>query len=214
MTDRRPTWLQHGLKALGCLAVAIGVATTAGLAGAAAAAAEGTAVPHAVPGGPGGSTTIPAASFTRGEAETLWNGAAMRFHEKWVEYDLEVRQGGTYDLTVHYAAMGERPVRLSLDGTVLNENALCRVSGSWGNDVPLRDDRTTLKLGPGKHVLRLEAKGLTGHVFDIVIAASDSAGSIPTIQKAKDSLLALVSKFRGQTPKFPTTTTTPPQPQI
>lgn len=115
----------------------------------------------------------------------------MRFHEKWVEYDLDVRQGGTYDVSVRYAAMGERPVRLSLDGTVLNEDTLGRVSGSWGNDVPLRIDRTTLKLRPGKHVLRLEAKGLTGNVFDIVIAASDSAGSIPAIQKARDRLLRL-----------------------
>lgn len=81
-----------------------------------------------------------------------------------VEYDLEIIHPGNYAIELRYAALERRPLKLLVDGKVVNARAAVETSSSWNADGQIWSVAGIVKLTAGKHVVRLESRRAFPHV--------------------------------------------------
>ncbi len=86
-----------------------------------------------------------------------------------VEYDLEVEHAGNYAIEIRYAALERRPLKLLVDGKVVNARAALETSGSWNADGQMWSVGGIVKLTTGKHSVRLESRRAFPHVDKLAV---------------------------------------------
>ncbi len=130
------------------------------------------AVPPTDAGSAAGDVLREAESFDRGNVRidgTGWGKASTVIlnaekYPNFAEYDFEVKQAGTYDLYVKYAALTARPVVLSVDGKIVNPSACSQTTGSWKSETARWTLQGTVRLRPGRHTLRFERRIMIPHL--------------------------------------------------
>ena len=106
----------------------------------------------------------------------------------YAEYDLTIKKAGYYRVEFRYAAAGTRPVKLSINNTVINPIAGGRVTGSWYPDTQRWELQGFYKLKSGKNTIRLERSGPFPHIDKLLFAPLD---------REKSQLLAKVKTVPG-----------------
>ncbi len=77
--------------------------------------------------------------------------------DSWVEYEFHVERSSTYALWIRYASEESRPVRIKLNGEVINDKGLSGTMAGWED--PEWALQGSFELEPGDYVLRLEREG-------------------------------------------------------
>jgi len=83
--------------------------------------------------------------------------------DSWVEYEFYVERPGTYSLWVSYASEESRPVKIKLNGEVINEKGLSGTMAGW--KVPQWAPQVSIDLKKGDYVLRLEREGVSENEY-------------------------------------------------
>lgn len=83
--------------------------------------------------------------------------------DSWVEYEFHVERPGTYSLWIGYASEGSRPVRIKLNGEVINDKGLSGTTGGW--EKPQLAPQGSIDLKQGDYVLRLEREGASENAY-------------------------------------------------
>ena len=77
--------------------------------------------------------------------------------DSWVEYEFYVERSATYSLWIRYASEESRPVRIKLNGEVINDKGLSGTMAGWNE--PQWAPQGSVELKEGDYVLRLEREG-------------------------------------------------------
>ncbi len=88
----------------------------------------------------------------------------------FVEYDVTVPRAGAYQIELRYASGVPRPVRLLLDGAVVNPRAAEMPTGGFGPSEQRWSPVGATDIGAGGHVLRLESDAVFPHIDRILLA--------------------------------------------
>lgn len=130
---------------------------------------------------PTDSIVVEAEKFTRGNLKkdfaTYGTGIGVVINggklPNFAEFDVNIPKPGVYQLEIRLAAAESRPVKISLNGTALKNNATATVTGSWTPETQKWVAETALKFTPGKNTLRLERGGPFPHIDKIAIVPVD-----------------------------------------
>jgi hypothetical protein len=130
---------------------------------------------------------VEAEDFVRGDARVSFDLAPRvgivrsqrRQASVSIEYDLDIRATGRYELRLRFAAEDPRPVSAFVDGRPLGQVAL-DATGSWGPESLRWDDPLPLELTSGLHVLRLQREGPFPHIDRLRIARVSQRPSLAT----------------------------------
>ncbi|HEV3415534.1 MAG TPA: hypothetical protein VG056_01920, partial [Pirellulales bacterium] len=82
----------------------------------------------------------------------------------WAEFDFNVPIAGKYRLELCYAAAEPRPLKVSLNGSVVKERAATDVTGNGFPDGQRWSREGVFRLRQGRNTLRLEAEGPYPHL--------------------------------------------------
>lgn len=93
----------------------------------------------------------------------------------WVEYDIELPAGGTYQVEFRYAAASPRPGRLLINGRMVNEVSMGKTTGSWLPDTQRWFVEGRYPFRAGHNVLRFEVNGVMSHLDRWLLARVDPA---------------------------------------
>jgi hypothetical protein len=74
----------------------------------------------------------------------------------FAEFDVDIAAAGDYQLELRYAAAEARPLRLSINGRAVKNNAASQVTGGWNPDRQKWFVEGTFSLTKGKNVVRLD----------------------------------------------------------
>ena len=144
---------------------------------------------------PAGSVALEAESFARGNVlkdrtqygagiGVLVNAGAL---PNFVEYDLSAASG-SYQLEFRYAAAESRPVRVLLNGELIEAGAASDVTGGWMPENQAWRVAGVLALGGGPNVLRVErTDGPFPHIDRLLLARVASASENGTVATAPPS---------------------------
>ena len=105
---------------------------------------------------------------------------------QWAEWEFE--GGGNVAFAVRYAAQEARPVRLLVDGTEVQKDALDEATGSWFPDGQRWRELAARELSQGKHVLRIERDGDLPHVDAWAVRPAGTPALAVRIAKARGRL--------------------------
>lgn len=124
--------------------------------------------------------------------------------KNFAEFDFELRQGGHHLIFLRYAARTSRPGRLTVDGTVVNPQAIAKVTGGWMPEHQAWHLEGVVDLGSGAHTLRLESEPMMSHIDRIRVSpineghkakAEEAAAALVTCEQA---LLANAAQLRAE----------------
>jgi len=94
-----------------------------------------------------------------------------------VEYKLAVAADDYYQLELRFAAAESRPVRIFVDGQLVNALAAVGVTGSWNPDTQRWSVGCVLPLGVGQHTIRLTRDGPFPHFDKLALVPVVEASS-------------------------------------
>ena len=101
--------------------------------------------------------------------------------KNYAEYDIDITQGGTYQLGLRYAAAVARPGRILVDGKVIIRDAISRITGGWMPPNQRWHNEGFLSLKAGKRVLRVESEPMMSHLDKVrlrLVRNPDKAASL------------------------------------
>lgn len=140
---------------------------------------------------PSDALVLEAEKFTRGnvvrdfttygqEIGVVYNAGEI---PNFIEFDLTIAQGGIYQIELRFAAADPRPVRISIDGKPLKEQAAEKATGSWNPDSQTWQAECLIDLKAGEHVLRIDRAGPFPHLDKVAIvpAASIEGERVPPV---------------------------------
>jgi hypothetical protein len=137
---------------------------------------------------------IDAPSFQRGNASVLASyGEPLSIGGIWAEYDFEVATGGGFVLAARYAAGESRPVRLSLDGVLLDDRAMAGNTGSFTSASGRWEDLAVARLQAGKHTLRVERDPCLPHIAALRLTPTTAPAAAPALARRQAALIALLA---------------------
>jgi hypothetical protein len=87
------------------------------------------------------------------------------------ECGVTVPAAGSYEIFVRYASAESRPVRITLNGFVLQENALAAKTGGWREPNALDQTLGVHSLRAGRNVLQFRTERLMPHIQSIRLVA-------------------------------------------
>lgn len=88
------------------------------------------------------------------------------------EYDITLKEAGTYQLELRYAAAEARPLRLLIGGQVVVTDAAAKSTGSWYPDTQTWFAEGVVQLKAGVNVIRLERDGPFPHIDKLALVPS------------------------------------------
>ncbi|MSR75376.1 MAG: DUF1549 domain-containing protein [Planctomycetes bacterium] len=128
--------------------------------------------------------------------------------QQFAEYEFE--RSGRHALLLRYAAEESRPVRVLLDGAVLCNKALGKVTGTWQVAGQRWEEIARVDLSPGRHRLRFESDSYWPHVDKLRLVPVDGdaapfasltpSGLDPVVLRA--AVDALEAARRTDDPRF------------
>ena len=80
------------------------------------------------------------------------------------EWDITVPNAGTYQLELRYAAEQSRPMKISLNGSIIRNDAAGTATGGWFPDNQKWEPQAIVTLKTGKNVLRIERSDAIPHI--------------------------------------------------
>ena len=99
------------------------------------------------------------------------------------EWDVDIPAAGNFVLELNYASGGERPVKLSLNGTELTDNAAAGLTGGFGPDDGRWMPERILSLRKGGNTIRLERLGGTPHFDKLALVPTEAkATTVVSVQ--------------------------------
>jgi hypothetical protein len=94
----------------------------------------------------------------------LANALPCNARPNFAEFDFDVKVGGAYKLYAWYAAAEPRGVRLSINGTLIRNQALAATTGCWTNDCLKLVSVGKVHLKHNKNVMHLERSDVFPHI--------------------------------------------------
>lgn len=89
------------------------------------------------------------------------------------EWDVHIAAAGNYVLELNYASGGDRPVKLSLNGTVLTDQAAKTQTGGFGATDSRWVPECVLSLRMGTNTIRMERTGGTPHFDKLALVPTE-----------------------------------------
>ncbi len=102
------------------------------------------------------------------------------------EYDVKLKDAGTYQLELRYAAAASRPVLVNVNGQLVNTTAAGQVTGSWFPDTQTWYAEALVALKAGNNVVRLECAGPFPHFDKLGLVRSTQTPPKSVEQSAKE----------------------------
>ena len=130
---------------------------------------------------PESALLIEAESFMRGNVarDTTNYGAGIGIIANatqplsFVEYDLELKSAGRFQIESRYAAAAARPIRLIVNGKEILADLSDRVTGTWFPDTQRWEVEGLVPLKKGRNVVRLETKTYFPHIDKLLLVLTD-----------------------------------------
>ncbi len=95
----------------------------------------------------------------------------------FAEWDVTLPHAGAYQLELRYAAEQSRPVKLSLNGSVVNPTAAGQVTGSWNPEGQKWDAQGVYLFNAGRNVVRIECNGAIPHFDKLMLVPVETGGT-------------------------------------
>ncbi|MGF1579848.1 MAG: DUF1549 domain-containing protein [Gemmataceae bacterium] len=138
-----------------------------------------------------GTIVLEAEKFDRGNVLKAYAGYGAKIGVIYnkgtlpnvAEYDV-VTKAGVFQLDIRYAAADSRPVKLSINGKLVKQNAAGNVTGSWYPDSQKWAVEGLYFLKAGKNVIRLECAGPFPHFDKLALARYE----LPEIPKSAEQI--------------------------
>ncbi|MBC7527133.1 MAG: DUF1549 domain-containing protein [Chthonomonadaceae bacterium] len=151
------------------------------------------------------------------EAETFIRGNALRNTETYgagigviqtgsaptfAEWDIDLPKAGNYGLELRYAAQESRPMKLSINGKIVREDAARSVTGSWNPDGQRWESQGVFAFQQGKNTVKIERDGSIPHLDKLILISVDEKTvpggkivSVEDIAKAANLIPALIGQI-------------------
>ena len=117
---------------------------------------------------------VEAENFSRGDVtvdkQTYGKGIGVIVTLKpqaYVEYDLDLPKSGNCEIELRYASAAPRPLRLIIDGRVVNPHAADQETGGFLPENQKWVPAGSASLASGRHTLRLESDSVFPHIDKI-----------------------------------------------
>ncbi len=147
---------------------------------------------------------IAARNFQRGDASVLASyGEPLGIGGIWAEYDFEIATGGSFVLAARYAAGESRPVRLSIDGVLLDDRAMAGNTGSFASAAGRWEDQAVVRLQAGRHTLRVERDPCLPHIAAFRLTPTTAPARAPVLMRRQAALTALLADLEGALKAIP-----------
>ena len=135
---------------------------------------------------------LDAESFQRGEAaidrENYGKGIGIVSDQgggnTWVEFDFDLPESGIYQVEFRYAAENARPGKLSINGLLVNDDSMAKVTGGWFPDKQIWMVEGRYQFQKGPNTLRFEVSPNMSHLDEIIVAWVEPAVKADASQKA------------------------------
>ena len=99
---------------------------------------------------------------------------------QYAEWEIMVEKPGAHLITVRYASQDSRPMKLLVNGTLIDSEALKEKTGGYHPKSQKWVPVATLSLKSGKNLIRLEREGPIPHINALLLTSdSDSSNSDP-----------------------------------
>jgi hypothetical protein len=124
-----------------------------------------------------GAVSQPAEKFARGNVDLLVQSTdpavtiigTYKRGESFAEYDIAAKTSGPHALLIRYAAAASRPLRLSVNGSLVKADAVGKTTGRWDHTGQRWFFETVVELEHGNNTLRLECSTLFPHVNQLLL---------------------------------------------
>ena len=116
----------------------------------------------------------------------------------FIEYDLKSFDEGEHLLQFRYAANASRPMKLLLDGELLNKRAFSEITGGWNPEHQKWVTEATVNLTKPLHTLRVEANNVSVHIDKlrfIPLATNSKLPSPEQIARSKNLNSAVLNRW-------------------
>jgi len=141
---------------------------------------------------------IVAGTFQRGDASVLASyGEPLSIGGIWAEYDFELAAGGNFEFAARYAAGESRPVRLSIDGILIDDRAMAGNTGSFTSATGRWEDQAVVRLEAGRHTLRIERDPCLPHIAAFRLTPTAAPAGAPVLARRQAALTALLTDLEG-----------------
>jgi len=133
-----------------------------------------------------------AESYDRGNAARLTTGygkgigvIASSSGLSTAEFDVTIKDAGTFRLEFRLAAVQSRPCRILVNGGVVEAAALGRTTGSWYPDTQKWSVEVLAEFKTGKNTIRIDRQGPFPHIdkFLIVPMSGNASGQLATLSE-------------------------------
>ncbi len=124
--------------------------------------------------------------------------------EQSMEFDITTATSGAYELWIRYAAQESRPVRISVNGKKVTENALTATTGGWKVDDLQWDFATEFALNPGRNVLRIDGPPHFPHLDQLIVARAGAflgASALADLRTTRGALDEIVARKPPELPR-------------
>ncbi|MEZ5977188.1 MAG: DUF1553 domain-containing protein [Planctomycetota bacterium] len=118
---------------------------------------------------------------------------------QFAEWDVEVRESGTFEFEFRHASGESRPLALSIDGAAVDGSWCTKATGTYQPDTQTWEDGPRVELAAGAHRVRLERRGSWPHLDKFVLWPVDDEGRVaPSHERWPRRLLRNVADALGR----------------
>ena len=129
---------------------------------------------------------IEAEDFVRGnvlkDRDTYGKGIGVLVNRgetpNFVEYDVDVAKGGTFQFELRYAAAASRPVRVMFNERLIKSDAAGKVTGSWTPESQTWFVESLVTLKTGRNLIRLEQPQFFPHIDKLLLTPVEGTGVV------------------------------------
>jgi hypothetical protein len=93
----------------------------------------------------------------------------------FAEYDFNLRTAGEFQIELRYASAAPRPLKLLVDGTVINPSAAGSDTGGFYPQNQRWEAAAQVRLVQGEHTLRIESQSVFPHIDRILLSPREAA---------------------------------------
>jgi hypothetical protein len=121
--------------------------------------------------------------YDRGTFEvntTTWGkDVGVLLNQGYAEYDFDLPGAGSYQFELRYAAKDSRPVKISINGKSVNQQAAAGITGGWYADAQRWHLEGVHSFNAGRNLIRIEKQnGAVCHLDKLLVVRVDDQPSI------------------------------------